>query len=266
MFCLDYFPNKSYVKEVEQLRIYYRPADRTLQDFLQQYQNKSIIIDVQGAFEDLDAELLKGLEQKYQNFRLIINFENKEHLNRVQKYEIPFFFSNYVGTIDEMYGLMKYNPTDMYICEELGFSLDKVSIILHEHNIKVRVIPNLCQSSFAETPSILKFFVRPEDISFYSTNGLIDIFEIVSDIDHQAILYKIYKQGYWAGPIKQVIPNFKEDLDSRFLMDYFAVIRSKCGKRCLYKPDSCDICHRFIELADTFKDNDLFIKKKKTDG
>ena len=265
MFCLDYIPFKDYLKDVEQLKIYYRPADRTLQDFLKEYQNKSIVIDVQDSFTEIDAELFKGLEEKYQNFRLIIDFYNKEHLKRIQKSQIPFFFSNYVGTIDEMYGLINYNPTDMYICEELGFSLDKVSKILHDKHIKVRVLPNICQSSFPDTPSILKFFIRPEDITYYS-NGLVDIFELITDTKRQNVIYKIYKQGYWAGPIKQIIPSFKDELDSRFLMDYFGIIRSKCGKRCLYKPGSCDICHRFEELADTFKENNIFIQKKKVDS
>ena len=73
----------------------------------------------------------------------------------------------------------------------------KISELLHSKNIKVRVIPNLCQSSMAETPSILKFFVRPEDIQAFST--FVDTFEIVGNDQVQLTLYKIYKQGYWAG-------------------------------------------------------------------
>jgi hypothetical protein len=52
----------------------------------------------------------------------------------------------------------------------------------------------------------------------------------------QGIIYKIYKQGYWAGPIKEIIPNFKDDLDSRFVTGAFGIIRSSCKRRCLYKP------------------------------
>ena len=205
--------------------------------------------------------MFQGLYEKYHNFKLIINFSNEEHLKLVQDYELPFFFTNFVTTIDELHGLLKYNPTDMYICEELGFSLDKVSTLLHSNDIKVRVIPNLCQSSFPETPSLLTFFVRPEDIAVYSQ--FVDVFELITDEPRQQVIYKIYKQGYWAGPVKEIIPNFKDDMDSRFIMDYFGAIRVKCGKRCLYKRGACDICHRFIELGDTFKDNDILIRRKK---
>ena len=156
---------------------------------------------------------------------------------------------------------MKYNPTDMYICEELGFSLDKISKILHDNNIKVRVFPNICQSSFPETASIKTFFIRPEDISFYST--FVDVFELVSDIERQQILFKIYKQEKWAGKIQEIIPTFKDELDSRYILSTFGAIRSVCGKRCLYKPGSCGICDRFIEVADTFKDNKIVIRRAK---
>jgi hypothetical protein len=79
----------------------------------------------------------------------------------------------------------------MYICEELGFSLDKISKILHDNNVRVRVFPNICQSSFPETPSIKTFFIRPDDITVYAT--FVDVFELISDKERQRVLYKVYK-------------------------------------------------------------------------
>ena len=156
---------------------------------------------------------------------------------------------------------MKYQPTDMYICEQLGFSIDQVSKVLHDHNVRVRVMPNIAQSSWPETPALQKFFVRPEDINIYAT--YVDVFELVAPQPQQAIIYKIYKQGYWSGPIKQIIPNFKDNLDSRFVAKAFGAVRTSCRKRCLYKPESCDICNRITELSETFKDNGIFIRPEK---
>lgn len=261
MFCLNYYPSQKYIQGADEIKIKYRPADRTLQDFLEKYQNKSIVIDVTDSFDEIDAKLFKGLYEKYTNFRLIVDFNNKDCLELIQNCQLPFFFSNFVTTIDQLNGYIKYAPTDMYICEELGFSLDKVSKILHENNIKVRVFPNICQSSFSETPSIKTFFIRPEDISIYST--FVDIFELISDESRQQIIYKIYKQQKWFGSIKEVIPSFKDNLDSRFLLNTFGMIRSKCGKRCMYNSNSCSICDRFIEFADTLKENKIIIRKAK---
>ena len=190
---------------------------------------------------------------------MIIPFDDKESLDKIQENEIPFFFANFVTTIDQMHGLIKYHPTDMYICEELGFFLDKISKILHDNDIKVRVFPNICQSSFKETPSIKTFFIRPDDIDVYSE--YVDVFEIVSDQDRQGVLLKIYRQGYWEGMIREVIPSFKDNFDSKYILTNFGSIRSKCGKRCLYKTGSCNICDRLREVAETFKENKLMIKK-----
>ena len=261
MFCLNYYPSQKYIQEADELKIKYHPADRTLNDFLETYKDKSIIINVTDSFEEIDAQLLKSLYEKYKNIRIILDFNNKEHLARVESYKIPHFFVNPVTTIDQLNGLLKYKPTDMYICEELGFSLDKVSKLLHDNNIKVRVFPNICQSSFAETPSIKTFFIRPEDIPIYST--FVDIFELISDEKRQQVLFKIYKQEKWFGKINGLIPSFKGDLDSRYLLDTFGMIRSKCGKRCMYKPESCSICDRFTKLAETFKENKIVIRKAK---
>lgn len=261
MFCLNYYPSQKYIQEADQFKIKYRPADRTLEDFLDTYRDKSIVIDVSNSFEEIDAQLLQGLYQKYQNIKIILDFNNKEHLSRAKSHKIPYFFINPVTTIDQLNGLLSYHPTDMYVCEQLGFSLDKISKVLHDNNIKVRVFPNICQSSFSETPSIKTFFIRPDDIPIYSV--FVDVFELIADEKRQRILFKIYKQEHWFGKLNEVIPSFKDDLDSKYLLNTFGAIRSKCGKRCMYKPGSCSICDRFTNLADTFKENKIVVRKAK---
>ena len=264
MFCLNYYPSQKYLQDADELKIRYRPADRTLKDFLEVYQNRTIIIDVTDSFEEVDAQLLKGLYDKYKNIKIIFDFYNKGFLTRAQQIGIPFFFTNLITTIDQLHGLLKYNPTDMYICEELGFSLDKISKILHDNNVRVRVFPNICQSSFPETPSIKTFFIRPDDITVYAT--FVDVFELISDKERQRVLYKVYKQEKWFGKIKDIIPSFKGELDSKYLLNNFGMIRSRCGKRCLYKQGSCAICDRFLELAGTFEDNKIVVHKQKKEN
>ena len=261
MFCLNYYPSQKYIQDADELKIKYRRSDRTLPDFLEKYKNKIIIIDVSDSFEENDAQLLKELYQKYKNIKVIFNFNNNIYLSRVRKYEIPYFFSDPVTTIDQLHGFLNYYPTDMYICEELGFSLEKISKLLHDNNVRVRVYPNICQSSFPETPSIKTFFIRPEDISAYS--AFVDVFELISDESRQQTLFKIYKREKWFGKLKDLIPTFKGELDSKYILSSFGEIRSRCGKRCMYQSDRCSICDRFLELADTLKENNIIVRKEK---
>lgn len=261
MFCLNYYPSQSYLQDADELKIKYRPADRTLEDFLKTYQDKSIVIDVSDSFDEIDAKLFKGLYEKYKNFKLIVDYSNQEYVNRVKEYNLPFFFSNFASTIDQVNGFLTYHPTDMYICEELGFWLNKVSDLLHSYNVRVRVFPNICQSSFPETPSIKTFFIRPEDVETYS--NFVDVFELVSDEARQKVLFKVYKQGKWFGKIDEIIPSFKGDLDSRYILSNFGIIRSKCRKRCMYDHNSCNVCGKFVGLAEVLEKKKIIIKEVK---
>lgn len=258
MFCLNYYPYCSYLDEADELKIYYHHPNQKIEEILQKYPNKMIIIDIANTIDDLDIKLLMALYEKYHNFKILIDVYDTDNINKIQESKIPFFFTNFVNHIDQLYGLMQYHPTDMYICEELGFFLDKVSTILHQNNIKVRVLPNICQSSFLRgLDSIKTFFIRPEDISAYST--FVDVFELISDQNTQPTIFKAYQQHKWFGKISEIIPSFHGELNSRYIMDNFGIIRSQCGKRCMYKPGSCTICDRFIEVADTLKKNNISI-------
>lgn len=264
MYCLRYYPSEKYLEQADQLRITYRAADRTLEDFLKKYSDKSIVIDIDEEFDDIDAKLFYGLNEKYGNIKLIVKYSNQLALEKIQKNNIPFFFFDPVSSIDKLMGLLQYHPTDMYICEELGFHLDKVSKILHDNNVKVRAFPNICQSSFPETPSLKTFFIRPEDIPVYSM--FIDVFEFMVDKGRQAVVFKIYKQEKWFGEINELIPTFKGSLDSKYVLDSFGIVRTKCGKRCMYKPGSCQVCERYLDTAETFKENGIVIhRESKTD-
>ena len=262
MFCLNYYRFQEYIKQADELRIKYRKTDSTLKNFLEKYQDKTIIIEIGDDFDQLDSKIFKELQKDHKNFKLIVNYHQRKILDLILSNEIPFFFSNFITTIDELWGLMEYKPTDMYICEELGFHLDTVSKLLHEHNIKVRVIPNICQSSFSSTPGLKTFFIRPEDIDFYS--NYVDVFEFISDAERQKTIFNVYKNGKWFGALEELIPTLKMHIDNRAILkdDFFAAPRVKCGKKCMYDPSSCRMCDRIVELSDIIIKNNLYLRNK----
>lgn len=150
----------------------------------------------------------------------------------------------------------------MYICEDLGFSLHLVSQILHSYKINIRVYPNICQSNFPETPSLKTFFIRPEDVQAYSS--FVDVFELISDENSISVLFKSYVQDkVWFGKINEIIPSFKGDLNSKFLIPNFGAVRSVCRKRCMWKLNSCTICDRFADVAEDLENNKIVVRRKK---
>ena len=267
-FCLNYYRfDNQYLNKADELKIQFNPNDATLPDFIEKYKDKSIVIDVQmhlneggdaiEVFNESSAIIISELNKKYNNIKIMFAFEDKVSYNLAEKYKIPFFFSNKVGTLDEMHGLAAYHPTDIYICEELGFSLANIAPILHEKGIKIRVFPNICQSSFAETPSLYTFFIRPDDIDIYA--NFVDVFELITDKDRQQIIFKIYKEGKWFGKINEIIPSFHGELDNKYILDGFGLFRCKCNKRCYRKLSSCGICAKYVAAADTLEEKGIMI-------
>ena len=61
--------------------------------------------------------------------------------------------------MEDFLGYISLGVSDIYIGEDLGFELDKVSKIAKEHNIQIRTFPNIVQtqwkyaSSLKSTPS-----------------------------------------------------------------------------------------------------------------
>lgn len=262
-FCLPYYPNSTFdYSQVDEiillpLRNQY-PTIKNLQQIIKKYPKINIILNIYEKINDIDVKILQSIAQTY-NLKLCFNFYNKELLEQIPNLNIPFFFSNKVTKFDEIRGYMTYAPTDMYICEELGFFLDHISSLLHSNNIKIRVYPNICQSSFPLTPSIKTFFIRPDDISIYSK--YVDTFELITDENREAVIYKIYAiDKKWNGKISEIIPSFnqiKENADTAFFyssLDAFAQIRTSCKKRCMYSSNPCLICDRFVDLSTTVND------------
>lgn len=260
MFCIKYYPFEDYIKDADQVIIQYPKIVETpsqIEKCLIKFKDKMIIFKIEYNFDAIDCRLFQKMHKKYNNFKLKVFSFYKTQVNMIKESKIPFFFSDYVTEIDKLYELIKYEPTDMYVCEQLGFSLDKISKILHQNNIKVRVFPNISQSSSGETPGILTFFIRPEDIPFYS--HYVDVFEIKADQKSQKTILKVYQQNKWFGNINQIISSFNGSLDSRFILGSFGAFRATCGKRCLYEVGSCNICPRTVQLGKTFEENKIVI-------
>jgi hypothetical protein len=169
-----------------------------------------------------------------------------------------FYFKDYVRDWDTLHGFISLGVSDMMIVEELGFDLIKVSGVAWEHDIQIRVMPNVAQSSWNQTPALKKFFIRPEDVDIYES--YVDVFEFFGQKDKQDTYYRIYEiDKKWFGDLSEVIISFDEHLDSRYLLPSFANRRASCGKRCL-KGYPCQICEANADLAKVLEENNLLIK------
>lgn len=265
-YCVYYQKANSFkpiFNEIDEVEIKYNKKDLTLPKFLEKHLHQTVIISLTKE-EDIDSiPLLKELYENYKSFKLKIDYRNEKMLKAVMDSKIPYFFSNFIDNWSVLTGVLAFNPTDIYIVNELGFELDKVANIVHKRHIAVRVFANIAQSSWEDTSSGLKkFFIRPEDVKLYEP--YVDVIEFFEGNEKVPVLYEIYRdQKHWYGKLNEIISELNSDIDNRCVLPNFAKRRIKCEKKCI-KGGKCKLCDRMEDLANTMKEQNLIIRVDKT--
>lgn len=253
-YCIDYnnknIETTKFFKQADEVTIHYNPADETLLQFLELNSNRRInikITDKDDFYANDRVTFFSAICKKYSNVVLFIHLDEKMAEDLANS-AIPFYFSAYCNNWDMVYYLITFHPTDIFIVEGLGFEIDKVSKILHGHNISVRCFANVAQSADREMLPLKKFFVRPEDIKRYEP--YIDTIEFFKRQKSLDTLYKIYAEDQvWNGPLAELIFSFNDNtIDSRYLFPAGMERRISCGRRCL-RGEKCSICDEMAELS-----------------
>ena len=132
--------------------------------------------------------------------------------------------------------------------------------ILSDNKVSIRTFPNVAQKD-VKNYDIYSFFIRPEDIDFYSQ--YIDVCEFFLDgIKNSETYYKIYAQDKkWFGDISEIIIGLTDRVDSRAIIGQFAKSRVKCGQKCL-KGEPCNHCEKIVQLSELLIKANLLIDKK----
>lgn len=275
-FCFKFKRDRQYMDVIDEIIIKYHLSNNLL-DFLKEHKDQRIILDIEDAHEFLDQNgvtfltFVKNSSENPGNWAVrfpSIFSEKTININKLktfQELEIPYFFNTYIDRWDILYGLFELGVSDIYITNELGFELDKVKAAADKYNCKIRVLPNVAQSAWFDTPDLKKFFIRPEDIDDYAP--YVDVFEFFENDDSApsvgSVLYNIYANDkQWYGRLKEIISNFNSELDGRFTHPLWISRRIKCGKKCL-KGSRCDMCNTIAALGETLEKVGVTVGKEK---
>jgi hypothetical protein len=261
-YCLNYNKHSKYLDKVDELTIVYNKKDTTLLKFLEEYKTKRINIYFGENIEPDSLSIMLEIFKKYPEYKtniyIKLGFIDKHIINILKDNNIKFFFDMKVNNWDILQGLAAMGVSDIYIVEDLGFELDKVAVMLHSIDVKVRCFPNVAQSSWQDTAALKKFFIRPEDITQYE--NYIDVIEFYDNEDKEDLLYEIYAiDKKWYGELKEIIIGFKEDFNSRFIVPRFAETRIRCGKKC-QKGGNCHMCETVKQLSNILEKAGIEVK------
>lgn len=268
-YCLDYYDltkNKdSLIEKANEITIPYSKQANFI-ELLMRFQDKRInieLINIEPEYAKTEFQKLTLIHEQHPDMQLYLKIPEQHSftIEEVKTIGLPYFYATRVNDIDMIIGMLKEGVSDIYIVDTLGFDLAKLSTKIHSAGARIRVFPNVAQSEWKNLDGILKFFIRPEDLEYYSQ--FVDTIEFFGKTGRESVLYDIYfKDKKWFGPLDEIMIGLNSNIDNRFITQNFAEMRSKCGKRC-GRGGKCDFCHRMEEIVLTLKNKQDIINKEK---
>ena len=265
-----YNTGKQHLKNADEIIIKYDRQDVALLDFLEEYKDKRIILDVVNAKEfDVHHEYkkLNAIKQQYPEYNVQVCFGTDAPIDEAAKIgellEYPWFSHRHIGDWDTLNYYLSKGVAQVYITEALGFDMAAVASLCYKHRAEVRVYPHVAQSCVREAPAIKKFFIRPDDMPYYEQ--YIDVVEFWCDYEQQPIYQRIYTNEKWYGPLREIIKDFDSDFDNKHIIPVFGQTRANCGKKCM-RGSHCSICDKVYDISLALKETNLIVQKKNDRG
>lgn len=251
----------------DEIIINYLKNEGAVKRFCAENPDARIIVRVDSPdvnFIKLKAEISECKKNHVNNFAIsapsYLFYYIEDFFDFMKTLEVDFFFNDWFNDWSNLYGAIQCGVSDVYITGDLAFDIKTVAEIAKP--AKVRVIPNMVQgNTFANIPILKTFFIRPDDIKLYEE--YVDVIELAVLTPHNIDeTLDIYRKGKWFGDLRELILNFNESLDCRYVVDQFGKTRLSCGHRCL-KGKKCRMCDTIQSLSHSLEKVNLAVLPKK---
>ena len=247
--------------KVQEFNIFYdvnKDDLNKLIEFIQAYPDKQINIEYRNG---IDTKYAAALAKIGENVRFRLRAEDITKISTLTKNECVYFFdmSMACGSWTSLYGqIMKDAVSEVYICDDLCYEMDKVREFCDKYNVKVRMVVNrlpISRSILADT-TFLPIY-RPQDMDVLEQ--YIDTIEFFVQEDTRNthsydVLYKVYiEKKDWYGDLRELNPDIPFSVHTRGIIPYMAAKRSKCGLACV-KGSSCNTCKQVLDVAESLEE------------
>lgn len=258
-YAINFYQGCRVLDKADEIIIKYPKKNPELLHFIKKLKPEQRLIVNILDLDDIEdnLEIFKAAQKEHKNFALLTSKSDIDIINYSSE-NIKFFFIEGVDCLDEMVSQIRLGVSDIYVINELGFSITKIASLCHDLNIKIRVYPNVAQSrTELAIPSISKFFIRPDDVDLYE--DYIDVFEFFGPLDKQPVLYDIYNDKKWLGNLDQVIIGLTKKTPNTAILPCFGTSRLTCQKRCSF--NKCNICTTIGDIANEIDERGYEIRK-----
>lgn len=245
---------------LKEIIIKYTEKDPTLINFVKNSKLK-VVADVTECKNLEDSEnIFQACLSAMKKFTLKIGIAQKDIIPFLMENNISFFFAEGADTWDKLESYILSGASEVYIINELGFDIIRVSDTCKKYSVKIRMYPNVAQTSAIlkdELDTSRFFYVIPEDSMLY--NEYVDIFEFFGPVDRQNVLYKIYEEDKeWIDDLSLVIIGLKEHVISASINPALGGRRLSCRKKCV--ASECIACFNAFSMAGNLAKMKLYFK------
>ena len=250
-YCLKYTNICTKLNRADEISIKYI-EDKGLVDFMKKFSSQRIILRVNPAdFSHNEVRKLIAIKKQYPkyDFSVALTYFDNTLVPWFRDEGIPFFIDKPCMCWEEFNYLIKEGVSDINISGPLGFEMSKVKRVLDslDRKVIIRAVPNKVENMIIFTPTLIGFYIRPEDVEMYE--DFIDVLEF-EGLEHQDTFFSIYAEHKgFIGNLNQCIYNFQEPIDNKGLVILFGERRRDCGRQCL----SGGLCKRCYTLANLAK-------------
>ena len=267
-YCLNSTVNKKSLNKADEINIksLYMGGEVEFIDknIIKRYKNKRFNFSLLTTDPE-PLNFIKGIKKDFPELDIAICLDNgfiheSDLLKELRQNNIKYYFFTPAKDWDSLYGLISLGVSDVFVTEEMGFSLAAIHTITAAAGVQIRCFPNVAQSSWREGNSFKKFFIRPEDVKIYEP--YVDVLEFFGAGNREETYFNIYQKQEWFGDLSEIIIGLDKKVDNRCIVDFFGDRRTKCEKRCL-KGKPCNICDRCAELADNLHNHAIVIQHNK---
>lgn len=265
-YAVGYYPNFRYFFDVDEV-IYTLSDEEKLYEMVSEHLPKSTItIEIVRPFENNAIfHYINKIRDDFPDKEIIIRLSffhsTQEERNIVQAEGYKFMFSEPATKLTEITAMIFEGACEVIVAEDLCFDLKTLQSI-RKQGIKIRIYPDIAQTpkGTRNLPPLSRFFIRPEDLPLYE--NLVDTAELWCKDTHLSVVYEIYKQQQWRGPLNMVVTDLKDiDIENSGIVPFFGQARLNCKKRCTYS--KCDICTTITKLAKELEEAEVGLIKTK---
>lgn len=257
--CIEWRKSFPYLDQIDQYNIDFRNKPEELINFLNQYATEKRVNMVLTKPSQNDIQLIIELH-KLNKYNIVVCLEPDMYfIDMLKENKVPFYLPLHINSWDLLQYVIDLGVSDVFITDQLGFDLKRVSKITKEKGIQIRCYANITQvgQPYENNDGLKGFYIRPDDVDIYSE--FVDVIEFYKSVDIQKTLYEVYFIAKeWDGPLREIIKGLKNQVNDYYILtNEFGKRRVHCRKKCI-KGEKCQLCEREVELANAIENNEEY--------